>query len=192
MLLPDVPSNLQEEARVLQTWAIERGANSGQLKRIVALLHTEWMLNIPLPPRTQRKPSSPDYLWWRYLFRRHVQHILKWKQRREESDLEGFSYQVNNIIRHKLFPEPTILKHGALEVGSEKACKFVSSAGEVQHGESHRRVLGNSSCCSCLIATTVTNDSSTTECRIGPDPSAYASRGCSESCGCNWSGSPLR
>lgn len=61
---------------------------------------------LPLPPRTQRKSGTPDWKWGRFLFRRHIQHVLKWTARREEGDPSGFGDWLNILIRERLFPEP--------------------------------------------------------------------------------------
>lgn len=112
MQMPNAPADLQEEAQLLQIWATDRGATRRQALCILALLNVDWLCSIPLPPRTYRKAGSPEYLWLRYLFRRQVQHILKWTTRREEDDPTGFGLAVNTLIRERLFPEPRILAHG--------------------------------------------------------------------------------
>lgn len=113
----------------MRTWAFRCGATSRQVLRILALLNLEWMCVIPLPPRTYRKPGTLEHQWNRYLFRRHIQHILHWTTRREESDPEGFGVEVNKVIRERLFPEPAILEHGEVAVRSEEA-RGESSGGQ--------------------------------------------------------------
>lgn len=110
------------------SWANLRGASNRQVAQIVALPGVESMRSLPLPPRTHRKAGTPDYLWLRFLFRRHIQHILHWTTRREESDPHGFGSEVNTLIRERFFPDPTIVIHGSIEIVGEDAPRPVSSA----------------------------------------------------------------
>ena len=107
MVVPSAPSHLQSEANVLRTWLNLHGANQRQAECILGLLDVEYMLSIPLPPRTHRKPGTADYRWLRFLFRRHIQHILGWTTQCEESDPDGFGSDLNHIIRERLFPQPS-------------------------------------------------------------------------------------
>ena len=75
-LPPRAPIGLEDEARILYKWAMDRGATSGQCDRIVGLLTVQWMCSLPRPPRTHRKEGVSGPLWHRFLFRRHVQRIL--------------------------------------------------------------------------------------------------------------------
>lgn len=127
MQMSDAAANLQEAAQVLQDWATLRGASSRQTQRILALLNVDWMRSIPLPPRTYRKVGTPDHLWHRFLFRRHVQHILKWTTRRGESDPTGFGAEVNTLIRERLFTEPKIEDDGSTAVTCSVTCSGASS-----------------------------------------------------------------
>lgn len=110
--VPAASQYLAEEGMLLHTWAIERGANEGQARRIVSLLDLDLLRSLPLPPRTHRKPGTPDYLWGRFLFRRHIQAILKWTARREETDPTGFGEWLNGLIRNQLFQEPNTSGNG--------------------------------------------------------------------------------
>lgn len=125
------PSRVQVDAEILQNWAILRGASARQAERIVALLSVEFMCALPLPPRTYRKPGIASHLWLRYLFRRHVQAILKWTTRREETDPTGFGSEVNSLIRERLFPEPATHRDGATAIRCEEPCDATSTGGGV-------------------------------------------------------------
>lgn len=124
-----------------------RGANSRQAQRIVALLNVDHLCSISRPPRTYRKPTTLDYLWRRFLFRRHVQHILNWTTRREESDPEGFGSNVNNIIQEILFPKPKIHTHGQIEGGRQETSSATSCGGDQSiHCSYHNSRREPSSC----------------------------------------------
>lgn len=110
-IVPPCPTDLLEEGSILYQWAVRRSANPRQANHIVGLLDLRWMCKLPCPPRTWRRPGVEDYVWHRYLFRRHIQHILGWTQRREESDLTGFA-ELNKLIRESLFPDPSGFTHG--------------------------------------------------------------------------------
>jgi hypothetical protein len=43
--------------------------------------------------------------WHRYLWRRHVQHILHWGERREEGDPNGFTHDINWLLPVVLFSD---------------------------------------------------------------------------------------
>jgi hypothetical protein len=105
-IVPATPTHLEAEGRVFHSWAIEQGATERKVERVVGFLNKHWMLQQLLPPNTWRKPGEPEFRWLRYLFRRHLQHILGWTYRREERDRKGFGDIVNEIIRHTLFPDP--------------------------------------------------------------------------------------
>lgn len=116
---PRAPASLQKEADVLQNWAIDRGATTKQCNRIVGLLSVEWMCRLPLPPRTHRSKGVTNTHWHRFLFRRHIQHILGWKHRLSEGDPAGFSTEVNLLIRTKFYPEPNPDHHGETSGGGQ-------------------------------------------------------------------------
>lgn len=132
--IPEAPSHLALEGRELYNWARSRGASASAASRIVGLLNTPWMCTLPLPPRTHRKPGVQNYLWLRYLFRRHCQHILGWRERLEEDNPKGFGDRVNWIIRNRLYFEPPIIQSN---VGDEGGCERstaspVTIAGDAQ------------------------------------------------------------
>lgn len=104
---------------MLYNWAKDRGASQPQCDRIVGLLTVDWMCNLPLPPRTRRSVGVTDTHWHRFLFRRHVQHILGWTQRLPEGDPAGFSDVVNLLIRTRFYPEANPQRHGETSGGGE-------------------------------------------------------------------------
>ena len=86
--------------------------------------------HLPLPPRTHRKVGTPDFKWGRFLFRRHIQHTLKWTARREEGDPSGFGEWLNSLIREKLFPEPKrVITDGEDEGSGEGKREAIPSTG---------------------------------------------------------------
>jgi hypothetical protein len=103
---------------LLRAWCAGRRASFSQERRIVALLDVNHLERLPLPPRTIRRPGVPDWQWWRFLFRRHIQSILFWKGWRPEGSEEGFSDDVNWLIRVVLFPvPPTVLSSDGEHAG---------------------------------------------------------------------------
>lgn len=147
-VVPDAPPYLAAEGELLHNWAISRGASLKQAQRIVGLLNHQWMCRLPLPPWTYRKPDTPDHLWLRFLFRRHVQHILKWTRRRDEDDPEGFGAEVNTLIRVTLFPEPHNDAHGAVKGGCEGARNAAEGGRSACSDDNHSGRLsdGTSNC----------------------------------------------
>lgn len=101
-----VPGVVQDGAAVLGDWAEERGATSAQKASILALLDLPWMFTQPLPRNCVRDPTKPDHVWGRLLFPKHISDILHWTRRLKEGDPEGFSKEINLLIREVLFPEP--------------------------------------------------------------------------------------
>jgi hypothetical protein len=90
---------------LLSAWCAGR-ATPLQTRRILALLDLQHMLSLPLHSRTIRRARCPDNQWYCFLFRRHVQYILLWAERRNEGHPHGFSDDVNWILRYALFPDP--------------------------------------------------------------------------------------
>jgi hypothetical protein len=66
----------------------------------------------------------------RFLIRRHIQHILLWRERRDEGSLQGFSNDFNWVIRERLFPDPTKDVDGAHAEGGEGS-RYKSSRAHV-------------------------------------------------------------
>lgn len=110
---------LDREAKVLYEWAINHGASEAQGKCIVGLLSVNWMCQLPLPPRTRRLSGISDAHWHRYLFRRHINFILRWKERLEEGDPRAFSAAVNCLIRERFFPKAVVGGHGETSGGGK-------------------------------------------------------------------------
>ena len=121
-LPPRAPSGLEDESSILYKWARERGATTGQCDRIVGLLSVEWMCSLPRPPRTRRKEGVSDQVWHRFLFRRHVQRILGWKERLAEGDPAGFSNAVNELLRTKFYPDCDSKSDGEAAGASQSGC----------------------------------------------------------------------
>jgi hypothetical protein len=119
---PRAPTGLEDESRILYNWAADRGATSGQCDRIVGLLSVQWMCSLPRPPRTRRKEGVSDPHWHRFLFRRHVQRILGWKERLPEGDLAGFSDAVNLLLRTKFFPDSDSIPDGEATGAGQSRC----------------------------------------------------------------------
>jgi hypothetical protein len=99
-------------ASVFRAWCAARGASASQTRRILTLLDLQHFLSLPLPPRTHRLPGVPDWKWGRFLIRRHIQHILLWRERRGEGSANGFSDDLNWIIRRQLFLHPAARDDG--------------------------------------------------------------------------------
>jgi hypothetical protein len=116
-IVPPAPHHLEAEASMLHTWAIQRGVSESKARCIVGLLNKRWMLKLPLPPCTWRKPGEPEFCWYRYLFQRHCKHVLNWTNQRSEYDPSGFGEDVNSLIRDTLFPDPSNI-YGEDEGGS--------------------------------------------------------------------------
>ncbi|KAG0596515.1 hypothetical protein M758_UG261600 [Ceratodon purpureus] len=94
-----------------------RGASHLTGRRIVGLLSVDWLLGLPLPPRTHRSSGSTEAQWRCYLFRRHCGRFFGWTKRLDEGNLQGFSPQVNKLIWERFFPDPGDKHHGAREIG---------------------------------------------------------------------------
>lgn len=75
-LPPPASKGLKDKAGVLRQWAKERGASDAKARKIVGLLTVRWMWDLPLPPHTHRLAVVFDVRWYRYLFRRHIKHVL--------------------------------------------------------------------------------------------------------------------
>lgn len=105
-----LPSGFRHVCRdpttLLRAWCASRHASLSQTTRIVALLDKEHLFSIPRPPRTSRRAGCPHWKWGRFLFRRHIQHILFWQERRPEGSADGFSDDLNWLIRVVFFPDP--------------------------------------------------------------------------------------
>ena len=121
-LPPRAPSGLEDESVILYNWAMDRGATRGQCDRIVGLLSVQWMCSMPRPPRTRRKEGVCDSQWHRFLFRRHVQRILGWKERLAEGDPAGFSDAVNFLLRTKFFPDSDSKPDGEAAGAGQSRC----------------------------------------------------------------------
>jgi hypothetical protein len=91
---------------VLRGWCTQR-ASLTRTTRILALLNFHTFIALPLPPRTRRRLGATNAQWHRFLWRRHVGHILQWQERREEGDPHGFSDDINRLLRMVLFPNPS-------------------------------------------------------------------------------------
>jgi hypothetical protein len=141
---PGAPIGLEEEGRILYNWAADRGATRGQCDRIVGLLSVEWMCDLPRPPRTRRKEGVSDSHWHRFLFRRHVQRILGWKERLPEGDPAGFSDAVNLLIRTKFYPEADPNRDGEVIGGSQERCPPAKSPTIDDHATTRS---GEGGCC---------------------------------------------
>lgn len=74
----------RDPTTLLRAWCASRHASLSQTTRILALLDKEHLFSIPRPPRTSRRAGCPDWKWGRFLFRRHIQHILFWQERRPQ------------------------------------------------------------------------------------------------------------
>jgi hypothetical protein len=117
-LTPPSPPPLHEPITVLSEWCTEQKASHSQTRRILALLSLEHMLSLPLPPRTARSAEVADCHWHRFLFRRHLQSILRWTTRRAEGASDGFSGKLNWLIRSVLFPDPNHVGYNGENIGA--------------------------------------------------------------------------
>jgi hypothetical protein len=59
-----------------RAWCARQRASHSQIERILQLLDSAHLFNLPLPPRTCRLFGTPNWKWGRFLFRRHIQRIL--------------------------------------------------------------------------------------------------------------------
>ena len=80
------------------------------------------MCSLPRPPRTRRKEGVSDLQWHRFLFRRHVQRILGWKERLAEGDPAGFSDAVNFLLRIKFFLDSDSKPDGEAARAGQSRC----------------------------------------------------------------------
>jgi hypothetical protein len=104
---------IRDPLTLIRAWCAGRRTSAGQERRIVALLSKDHLLSLPLPLRTRRRAGTTDAEWHRFLWRRHVQHILYWGERREEGNPNGFTHDINWLLRVLLFPdEPGTGEHG--------------------------------------------------------------------------------
>jgi hypothetical protein len=94
----------RDPASLLRAWCVDK-ASQTQSERILALLDFQTFVEFPLPPRTWRRAGVTDTTWYRYLWPRHVQHILYWREHKEEGDPTGFSEEVNWLLRSVLYPD---------------------------------------------------------------------------------------
>jgi hypothetical protein len=127
--IPPVPTKFQVEGEFLYRWATARGATNAKAERICGLLNLWWMLRLPLPLHTHRQAGTPDYRWHRYLFRRHIQHILQWTTRREEYDPSGFGEELNRYIHVTLFSNLDE-EHGKRDLGGGSTEGMEAAAAE--------------------------------------------------------------
>lgn len=114
----------RDPTTLLKAWCASRHASLSQTTRIVALLDKKYLFSIPRPPRTTRRAGCPHWKWGRFLFRRHIQHILFWQERRPEGSADGFSDDLNWLIRVVLFPDPAEVapRDGEHARGGPSAC----------------------------------------------------------------------
>lgn len=161
------------------------------MRRIVGLLNLQYMCGLKLPPRTYRKPGVAYFVWHRYLFKHHIQHILNWKERLEESDPRGFDEEVNSIIRNSLFPDLSGMSNGKNEgrrqgVGKRKAIRAIPQHVEATLETGYRESRGVSRSGSSSYATCAPNSGgqsntsrgvsragdgwNTPNCELGGDP----------------------
>jgi hypothetical protein len=98
---------------LIRAWCAGKRTSDSQEQRIAALLSKEHLLQLPLLPRTRRRVGVIEAQWLRFLWRRHVQYIMHWGERREEGEPNGFTHDINWLLRVVLFPdEPSIEKDG--------------------------------------------------------------------------------
>jgi hypothetical protein len=93
---------------LLNAWCAGQHANYSQTQRILQLLDLQHLLALPLPLRTRRGVGVLDWKMQRFLFRRHVQRILFWAERRDKGFDRGFSNDISWLIHEVLFQEPVI------------------------------------------------------------------------------------
>lgn len=106
---PAPPTNLAAAAQVLSTWAAGRAASSTQILRILGCLDRAHLLELPLLPGMRINHSEPMPRILRYLFRKHVAHILHWTTRRVEGSEDGFTEEINAVIRTDIFPNDEVI-----------------------------------------------------------------------------------
>lgn len=114
---PPASAGLKVEAELLYSWARSRGASHLTASRIVGLLSVRWLCAFPTPPRTHRGRGKTEAQWHRYLFRRHCGKLLGWTERLDEGNPEGFSDEVNRLIRERFYPDSRSEGNGARERG---------------------------------------------------------------------------
>lgn len=118
-------------------WCGEQKASHSQTQRIVALLSLEYMLSLLLSPRTARSIGIADFIWHRFLFRRHLQNILRWTTRRPEGASDGFSEKLNWLIRCVFFPDPSKFVHDGEIVAASMARSSDQGQGSVAKNAVH-------------------------------------------------------
>jgi hypothetical protein len=105
MGVPPLAADMQIEGEILSSWLQQQRTTILQQSKVLGLMDIEWMRSFPLPPRTIQQEGAPEYKWLRFLFRRHVQHILNWTHRRSEGSEDGFG-TMDDLVRNCLFPGP--------------------------------------------------------------------------------------
>ena len=121
---PPPPPHLAEEAVVIADWAKhDQGASSSQVSKILGCMSEEYLVCLPSPPCSTPWPLKPTPSNYRFLFRRQVACILKWRgKRRVEGSKNGFNAAVNAIVREVLWPEGADVRDEEVSVLRECLC----------------------------------------------------------------------
>ena len=116
---PSTPPPFANAHRILLDWGHEHGLRGHKLLTLCALLRRDYLLQLPLPRGCKGFENlevvEPRQL--RYLFRRQCATLLGWRQRISEGDPNGFSEDVNRIIREEVYRDvPVRSQHAAVHV----------------------------------------------------------------------------
>jgi hypothetical protein len=126
----------------LYLWAMHvQGASHPTTRKVANCVQEAYLLMHFISDSCSYWPLVPGTRNWRYRFLRQVAKFLWWPECYKEGDPRGFPADINNFLRHTLWPQALDCNEGPCKGGCSRA--LVGETGK-RKGSNWKAIVGSS------------------------------------------------